>query len=161
MKNKLGTTGNMVEYHENGKKSYEFITDKYGLITEAIYDKNGYTLSYKDYCEKVTQEEYDAFIQSLEKPKQQTAVEWLIQKITLKENSNENYLYPNISKKDIEQALEIEKEQKIDFAKKCLDKALDLDIRTSYGMVEEYYNQTYNSNQATFGYVFPQTQSSK
>ena len=56
-------------------------------------------------------------------------------------------------------ALEKEKEQKLDFAKKCLDKALDLDIRTSYGMVEEYYNQTYNSNQATFGYVSPQTQS--
>ena len=42
--------------------------------------------------------------------------------------------------------LEKEKEQMQDFAKKCLDKALDLDIRTAYDMVEEYYNQTYNQN---------------
>ena len=46
----------------------------------------------------------------------------------------------------VNECLEKEKEQMQDFAKKCLDKALDLDIRTAYDMVEEYYNQTYNQN---------------
>jgi len=55
--------------------------------------------------------------------------------------------------------LEKEKEDKIYFAKKCLDKALDLDIRTLYDMVEQSYDQTYSSNKATFGYISPQTQS--
>ena len=40
--------------------------------------------------------------------------------------------------------LEKEKEQMQDFAKKCLDKALDLDIRTAYDMVEEYHKQIYS-----------------
>ena len=104
MKNKKGTTEDMIEYHENGNKSYEFTTDSdTGVITEFTYDKNGYNLSYKDsngytyfktredngmelafknsedYYEikskEVTQQEYEAFIQSLEQPKQQTVVQ--------------------------------------------------------------------------------------
>jgi hypothetical protein len=42
-----------------------------------------------------------------------------------------------------EQAKEMEKEQKIDFSKKCLDKALDTDIRTAHLKVEQYYGETY------------------
>ncbi len=41
------------------------------------------------------------------------------------------------------QALEMEKQQNIEFAKRSLDKALDLDIRTAHSQVEKYYNETY------------------
>jgi hypothetical protein len=34
----------------------------------------------------------------------------------------------------------------IQFAKQCLDKALDLDVRTAYLQVEKYYNTTYGGN---------------
>lgn len=44
-----------------------------------------------------------------------------------------------------EQAKEMEKEQKIKFAEHCLDKALDLDIRTAFANVEQYYNETFKS----------------
>jgi hypothetical protein len=40
-------------------------------------------------------------------------------------------------------AKEMEKEQKIKFAENCLDKALDLDIRTAFSNVEKYYNETF------------------
>jgi hypothetical protein len=45
----------------------------------------------------------------------------------------------------IEQAKQIDKEQKIEFAKQCLNKALDTDIRTAYKNVEQYYNETYGT----------------
>jgi hypothetical protein len=38
---------------------------------------------------------------------------------------------------------QMEKEQKIEFAKHCLDRALDLDIRTAFFNIEQYYNETY------------------
>ena len=97
MLNKLGTTEDMVIYHQNGKKSYEFMTCPSGLIIEKTFDKNeqlligknsdgitalftrdeyGHELAYKNtdgyYSikdKKVTQEIYESFIQSLEKPK--------------------------------------------------------------------------------------------
>ena len=46
----------------------------------------------------------------------------------------------------INQAKEMEKERMIQFAKQCLDKALDLDVRTAYLQVEKYYNETYGGN---------------
>jgi hypothetical protein len=98
----------MVEYHDNGNKSYEFITDKNGLIEEKTFDKNqailsiknsngfiylwtrdddGNELAFKDRYgiyeikgKEVTQRQYEAFIQSLEKPKQLTAVEWVLER---------------------------------------------------------------------------------
>ena len=107
MLNKLGTTENMVIYHENGNKSYEFKTNSDGFIQEATRDKNGYPLTYKNsdgstslftrdeqgkklaykdsngYYEikrkKVTQQEYEAFIQSLGKPK--TVVQELLENL--------------------------------------------------------------------------------
>ena len=58
--------------------------------------------------------------------------------------------FPMVDKATIEAAidfaklrLEMEKEQIIDFAKSNLDKALDLDVRTAYSKVEQYYNETY------------------
>ena len=41
----------------------------------------------------------------------QSAVEFLLEKITLKELDNETYLYPAISIENVEQAKEIEKQQ--------------------------------------------------
>ena len=46
----------------------------------------------------------------------------------------------------LEQAKEMEKERMIQFAKQCLDKALDLDVRTTYSQVERYYNETYGGD---------------
>jgi len=102
MKNKNGTTENMVEYHENGNKSYEFITYPNGFTSEEYFDKNGFALNGKDsdgysyLCtrdddgkelafkdsdgiygvkgQKVTQQEYEAFIELLDQKEQQTVV---------------------------------------------------------------------------------------
>lgn len=73
----------------------------------------------------------------------QTAVEWLLNQI---ENDSDTHFHNiNWDKFDelINQAKEMEKEQMIEFAEKCLDKALDLDVRTAYIQVEQYYNETY------------------
>ena len=47
--------------------------------------------------------------------------------------------------KEFEDAKKLEREQKIDFARHCLDKATDLDILTSFMNVEQYYNETFKS----------------
>ena len=44
-----------------------------------------------------------------------------------------------------ESLLEKEKEVMCEFAKYCLDKALDLDVRTAFSNVEEYYNETFKT----------------
>jgi hypothetical protein len=41
---------------------------------------------------------------------------------------------------------EMEKQRMIEFAKQCLDKALDLDVRTAYSMLDHFYNETYGGN---------------
>jgi len=74
-----------------------------------------------------------------DKPRQQTAVEWLLNAIETKNGEEFSSYYTEF----IEQAKEMEKERMIQFAKHCLDKALDLDIRTAYSQVEKYYNETY------------------
>ena len=67
-----------------------------------------------------------------------TAVEWLVQEANLLENNG--WILPLI-----EQAKEMEKENTINFARHCLDKAKDLDILTAFMNVEQYYNQTFKS----------------
>jgi 20S proteasome alpha/beta subunit len=72
----------------------------------------------------------------------QTAVEWLefeIYKRGPKENNPPQWL-----KELYEQAKEMHKQEMIEFAKKCLDKALDLDVITAYSKIEQYYNETFN-----------------
>ena len=61
----------------------------------------------------------------------QTAVEWILEKITLK-----IYLYPIISLEDIEQAKEMEKEQIIEAWE---------DGQNSFSSrnAEQYYNETF------------------
>ena len=71
--------------------------------------------------------------------KKQTAVELLEQQL------KERYSLMN-SEPLFEQAKQMEKEQKIDFSKKCLDKALDTDIRTAHLKVEQYYDETYGGS---------------
>jgi hypothetical protein len=66
----------------------------------------------------------------------QTAVEWL------EDNIDREMPYREILML-IEQAKEMDKQQKIEFAKRCLDKALDLDVRTAYSKIEQYYNETF------------------
>ncbi len=74
--------------------------------------------------------------------KKQTAVEWLIDKLSSQpiDDINDEYWFGVIG-----QAKQIDKEQKIEFSKQCLNKALDTDIRTAYKKVEQYYNETYNN----------------
>jgi hypothetical protein len=71
----------------------------------------------------------------------QTAVEWLEQQLNEKRLKHR---FPLMNSEPLfEQAKEMEKEQKIDFSKKCLDKALDTDIRTAHLKVGQYYDETY------------------
>ena len=65
-----------------------------------------------------------------------TAVEWLYDQI-----ENEGKCIYEI----LDQAKEMEKKQKIDFARLCLNKAKDLDILTSFMNAEQYYNVTFKS----------------
>lgn len=74
----------------------------------------------------------------------QTAVEWLVQEINKINVSNEARIFINKLEK---QAKEMEKEQSLDFAKHCLDKAKDLDVRTAFFNVEQYYNETFNTKE--------------
>ncbi len=70
----------------------------------------------------------------------QTAVQWLYDELSHCLHREE---VCDLVYKLEQKALEMEREQRIDFAKKCLDKSLDLDIRTVHSKVEEYYNKTY------------------
>jgi hypothetical protein len=79
-----------------------------------------------------------------------TAVEWLIEKFKdLEADFKYSVIdYETYKSKQInllEQAKEMEKEQKIDFARLCLNKAKDLDILTSFMNAEQYYNETFKS----------------
>jgi hypothetical protein len=69
-----------------------------------------------------------------------TAVEYLVEQLLPKVLSQEQYYH-------IEKAKEMEKEQIIEFAENCLDKALDLDIRTAFSNVEKYYNETFKQQE--------------
>ncbi len=71
----------------------------------------------------------------------QTSIEWLYKNLLDNPLSNEDVIY-NINV--IEQAKEMHKQEIIDFAKSNLDRALDLDIRSAYSLVEQYYSETYN-----------------
>lgn len=68
-----------------------------------------------------------------------TAVEFLIKELELDVFASDKEM------SIIEQAKEMEEEQMIEFAENCLDKALDLDIRTAFSNVEQYYKQTFKS----------------
>ena len=73
----------------------------------------------------------------------QTAIQWLMEELEAYGDRHHCKLEWEDLESLIQQALEKEKEQKIEFSKSCLDKALDLDIRTAYTKVEQYYEQTY------------------
>ena len=71
-----------------------------------------------------------------------TAVEWFANRI-----SHGGLVSKKQFDELLEQAKEMEKEQKIKFAENCLDKALDLDIRTAFSNVEKYYNETFKQQE--------------
>jgi hypothetical protein len=70
----------------------------------------------------------------------QTAVDWLIERL------NKLGFAQVVTDEEIKQAKEIEKEQSIDFARLCLNKAKDLDVLTAFINAQKYYNETYNDN---------------
>jgi hypothetical protein len=71
-----------------------------------------------------------------------TAVEWLQNELVGLDTA---FSYCTFNDK-LKKAKQMEKEQKIEFAKHCLDRALDLDIRTAFFNIEEYYNETYGKD---------------
>lgn len=72
---------------------------------------------------------------------QHTAVEILVENLKMIIPINQ---WNDILIQDaINQAKQMDKKQKIEFAKHCLDKAYDLDIRTAFLNLEQYYNKTY------------------
>lgn len=78
-----------------------------------------------------------------------TAVEWLfnqlsINNITLDKGTK---AHQEMEQKILKQAKEMEKEQKIAFAKKCIHKALESDILMAYNQVEQYYNETFKQQE--------------
>jgi len=70
-----------------------------------------------------------------------TAVEWLFQKLW--DEPKDKLTWYAILK----QAKEMEEEQSLNFAKHCLDKAKDLDVRTAFLNVEQYYNETFKTKE--------------
>ena len=85
--------------------------------------------------------------------KQQGVVDWLLEqfdrnKIVMHNELGERTkVFTLINNDIVDQAKEMEKERMIQFAKKCLDKALDLDLRTTYSQVEQHYNETYGGGE--------------
>jgi hypothetical protein len=81
-----------------------------------------------------------------------SAVEWQFEQFfnSFEKFNNGECTFNDYLKRNLEireQALEMEKEQKIKFAENCLDKALDLDIRTAFSNVEKYYNETFKQEE--------------
>jgi hypothetical protein len=67
----------------------------------------------------------------------QTATEFLFEKLweTTKDKLTWNAI--------LEQAKEKEKEENVEFARLCLNKAKDLDILTAFMNAQQYYKETY------------------
>ena len=81
-----------------------------------------------------------------------TSVEWQFEQFfnSFEKFNNRECTFNEFLKRNLEireQAKEMEKEQKIKFAENCLDKALDLDIRTAFSNVEKYYNETFKQQE--------------
>jgi hypothetical protein len=68
---------------------------------------------------------------------EQTAVDWLF---LMMNNPNKDQEFSN---KLLDRAKQMEKERMIKFAKLCLDKSLNLDIRTVHSNIEQYYDEKY------------------
>ena len=65
------------------------------------------------------------------------SIYWLIDKVITKKHTDSelNHIF--------NQAKAMHNKEVISFAKKCLDKALDTDVRTAHSKVEELYNETF------------------
>jgi hypothetical protein len=70
----------------------------------------------------------------------QSSIEWLAQQLYEQmEMCGGGGVYDKI----IKQAKVLHEQEMIEFAERCLDKALNLDIITTYSKIEEYYNETF------------------
>ena len=67
----------------------------------------------------------------------QTAVEWLVNQL------NKQGFAQVVTDEEIQQAKEMEKEENVEFARLCLNKAKDLDILTAFMNAEQYYKETF------------------
>lgn len=68
------------------------------------------------------------------------SIYWLIDKLITKKHTDSEL--NNI----FNQSKEMHNREVISFAKKCLDKALDTDVRTAHSKVEELYNETFGGD---------------
>jgi len=82
-------------------------------------------------------EDYEVDINMGDITTEQTAVDWLFLMLN---NSNKNQEFSN---KLLGTAKRMEKERMIKFAKLCLDKSLDLGIRTVHSNIEQYCDEKY------------------
>lgn len=131
----------MYQAFESGFMKYEVVDA--GLESKETKEECGWILRrYDRDLEKETQKQLITEIMNEDAKdglyKKQTAVEVLFE------------LLPTIVQRDLkhkfEQAKEMEKQQKIEFARHCLEKAnrtFDLDILTSFIDVHQYYNEEY------------------
>jgi hypothetical protein len=71
----------------------------------------------------------------------QSAVEFLQECLSIHLSHQQQMQFEGL----FQQAKEMEKEQTIDFAKTCLNKAKDLDVLTSFLNVDKYYSENFNS----------------
>lgn len=71
--------------------------------------------------------------------KQKSAVEFAVEKLEKFIPSGNQIAIDCV----LEQGKEMEEKQIIEFAKKCLQKALKSDILMAYNQVEQYYNETF------------------
>jgi hypothetical protein len=72
----------------------------------------------------------------------QTAVEWLQECLSSHLTHEQQMQFEGL----FQQSKAMEQQQSMDFARLCLNKAKDLDIRTAYINTEQYYNSTYKNN---------------
>lgn len=78
--------------------------------------------------------------------KKQSSLDYLIEQL-FKTRNNSTELKETNSESIIQQAKQMHNKEVISFAKKCLDKALDLDVRTAHSQLEELYNETFGGEQ--------------
>ena len=73
----------------------------------------------------------------------QTAVEWYAEEYAKYKEAPWKYVKTGGKESILEKAKEMDKEQSIDFARVCLNKAKDLDVLTAFINAQQYYNETY------------------
>ena len=73
----------------------------------------------------------------------QTSIEWLQECLSIHLTHEQQMQFEGL----FQQSKAMEQQQSMDFARLCLNKAKDLDIRTAYINTEQYYNEKFKGGQ--------------